>query len=280
MAYTVVDPSNYIDNIQGASTIAGMENVVFYHLIKTQENLFAERGSTVTVPIAPIPSTNDMTEGNTVTFQNPSETLKTITINHWKEASILLTDIDRLQSNYDLQVEYGQAIGFALMNQFDIDTASLYTGATTTNASTGGYAIVAADFRTATKALNTLKIPRDKANWHAVLDEQGEMDILAIDAFTRYDALGTPGRIEEGTVGRAYGFNMWMSQNIQSTGTPELAYNMLFHKNAIAASFSKNITIESARLPEYKANMISGDIIYGVDIIFPDYIAVISRNIS
>jgi hypothetical protein len=98
---------------------------------------------------------------------------------------------------------------------------------------------------------------------YMVVDAYGREDLLNIETFIRYDAGGkTPAPINSGIIGELYGIKVLFSNNVSSAAN--VAYGMIFHKDAFALALQKDVTMKSEYSVDYIGTKLVGYEIYGV----------------
>jgi hypothetical protein len=247
-------------------------NLVLVPLVKHYDRDIASFGQTVEIPNVSTISANDKTAGSQVTLNAPTETKTTITINKHKEASFLVEDVLAAQSKYDLRSDYTQAAAYAIAAQIDGDIATDMVSSFTTNAAVGTYgtALTDAVILSAVKALDVAKAPM--SDRYLVVPPQGKVDLLGIDKYVRYDALGMnadQSAIKTGKVGEIYGSEVYMSQTSGLTvaGTPTQNNCLYFHKEAYAVAIQKQPRTQAQYKQEYLAWLVTVDIMYGIHVL-------------
>jgi hypothetical protein len=110
--------------------------------------------------------------------------------------------------------------------------------------------------------LSENKAPRsDRA---IVVHPKGEAEMLAIDKYVRYDALGTGEAIKTGKIGTIYGAEVFMSQNLVYLDTATDEYNSLFfHKDAWAIAMQMEPRTQAQYKQEYLGFLVTVDVLYG-----------------
>lgn len=212
------------------SLLALEKNLVMANLVHRDfENIVAQKGDIINTRQPQTFVANDM--GATVTVQDLAPTNVQINLNKWKEVTFVLGDKEQAFSVKDLVEEYIQPAMYALADQIDQDLCGLYTDLTT-SVGTAGTDLTANLVVDARKALNDQKAPIDRR--HLVLSAKDEAALLKDDKFTSADKIGDDGTaLREASLGRRYGLNLFMDQNIVSAGaSPTTTYNMAFHRNA------------------------------------------------
>ena len=245
--------------------------LVMAPLVKRYDSLVSGRGDTIRIPNLSNLSANDKSSATQVTLQTVTETETTISINKHKEASFLVEDIVKVQSNYDLLAEYTQKAGFAIAEQVDTDLLNLYT--TFTNSDVGNYGNDISDsvIVAAIQALDEANAPITDRNM--VIAPSQKAALMKLDKFVKADYLG---RYNEATPvvkgpnskmlwGDIYGIPVYYTNQVPTTaGTPTQVHNMLFHKEALAMAMQKKPRTQSAYILEYLGTLVVVDTIYGI----------------
>ena len=244
-------------------------NLVLLPLFKHYDAEVKRKGQTVEIPNVSVITANVKAENTAVTLNYNTETKTTITINRHYESSFLVEDILAVQSNYNTRSDYTKAAAYAIAEKVDSDIAEVVT----TEWKSGGFAYGA--YGTAlndnlilqvNRYLSENKAPR--ADRKIVLHPKGEQEMLAIDKYVRYDALGVGGddnSIKNGMIGRIYGAEVYMSQNLVYLDTATDEYNSLFfHKEAAAIAMQNEPRTQTQYKQEYLGWLVTVDVLYGV----------------
>lgn len=191
-------------------------------------------GSTLNIPYPGTFSANAKAAGAAVTLQQPTgaATIPVVLSNHY-EASILLEDAAKAQVNQDIMRRYMQGMTVALAEKIETTLLAVYTGFTSTAAGVYGTDIAtAATIGAARKALNDSKIPQSER--YAVVSTKDEISLLGSSDFVRYFQNSNAQDITEGSFGRLYGFDFFVSQLVPTTAaTPLQTHNLFFNREAI-----------------------------------------------
>ena len=179
------------------------------------------RGQTITVPIPTQVTVSDVTPNAT-----PPSTADAdldgvnIPLTYWREAPFYMTDQDmRSVQEGTIPMVASEAIR-ALAN--DVNSKIFATWKSATNgiygyvgtAGTTPFASSVADATNARKVLNNQLCPTD--NRRLVLDPDAEASALALAPFYDMSQRGDTGGIREGSIGRKFGFDVYMDQQIPS----------------------------------------------------------------
>jgi len=239
-------------------------NLVLLPLIKHYDADVTSSGQTLEIPNVGAISANLKTQNTVVTLNYNTETKTTITLNKHYESSFVVEDLAKIQSAYELRSDYTQAAAYAISEKIDSDLA---TSMTTAFTAYGAYGTALNDnlILTVNRYLSENKAPRSDRS--IVVHPKGEAELLAIDKYVRYDALGVGGdtnSIKNGKIGRIYGADVFMSQNLVYLDTATDEYNHLFfHKDAWAIAVQQQPRTQAQYKQEYLGWLVTVDVLYG-----------------
>jgi len=240
-------------------------NLVLLPLIKHYDADVKSSGQTLEIPNVSAISANLKSANTVVTLNYNTETKTTITLNKHYESSFLVEDLVKVQSAYDLRSDYTQAAAYAIAEKVDASIATDMTTefkSDTYTCGTYGTAISDAVILAVNRYLSENKAPRTDRS--LVVHPKGEAELLAIDKFVRYDALGTGEAIKNGKLGTIYGNEVFMSQNLVYLDTATDEYNsLLFHKEAWAIAMQVEPRTQAQYKQEYLGWLVTVDVLYG-----------------
>lgn len=240
-------------------------NLVLLPLIKHYDTDVKSSGQTVEIPNVSAITASLKAASTVVTLNYNTETKTTITINRHYESSFLVEDILAAQSNYETRSDYTQAAAYAIAEKIDADLAiSMTTAWKTASQTNGAYGTAIADVNilAVNRYLSENKAPRtDRV---LVVHPKGESELLNIDKYVRYDALGTGEAIKSGKLGTIYGVEVFMSQNLVYLDTATDEYNsLMFHKEAWAIAMQMSPRTQAQYKQEYLGWLVTVDVLYG-----------------
>jgi hypothetical protein len=189
-------------------------------------------GQTIQVPKRGTVSANDKTAGNSYTRQQPSLTNVSVTLNKWKEVTIMIDDVTKVLENQDTLAGYAQDGAIALAEAVEDSLASLHSSLTNT--------VTFDATSTATKKSSLLalrkrfvdnKVPKTERKY-LYADSSVINEILEEADFTQQQTIGTPEATLEGRVARLYGFDIFESQAVKTTGSPVSYHSLAYTRNA------------------------------------------------
>lgn len=237
-------------------------NLVLLPLIKHYDADVKSSGQTVEIPNVSAITASLKAQNTVVTLNYNTETKTTITINRHYESSFLVEDILAAQSNYSTRSDYTQAAAYAIAEKVDSDIAKVMVASFT---GYGAYGTALNDnlILTVNRYLSENKAPRTDRS--IVVHPKGEAELLAIDKFVRYDALGTGEAIKNGKLGTIYGSTVYMSQNLVYLDTATDEYSSLFfHKEAAAIAMQVSPRTQAQYKQEHLGWLVTVDVLYGV----------------
>lgn len=237
------------------------KNLVLLPLIKHYDADVSSSGQTLEIPNVSSISANLKSQNTMVTLNYNTETKTTITLNKHYESSFIVEDLVKAQSAYDLRSDYTQAAAYAIAEKVDSNIATDMTSSFTKYGAPGT-ALNDTVILAVNRYLSENKAPRtDRA---LVVHPKGEAELLAIDKFVRYDALGTGEAIQNGKLGTIYGADVFMSQNLVYLDTATDEYNHLFfHKEAWAVAMQMEPRTQAQYKQEYLGWLVTVDVLYG-----------------
>ena len=247
-------------------------NLVLTNLVKRYDRDVKSKGQTVEIPNLSNIAANAKVANTQVTLNAPTETKQTITINQYFESSVLVEDNADAQAAYDTHSEYRQKAGYAIAEEMDNFIAVTMT-ADFGSVGTYGTALDYDVFLDAKLALDNAKAPLTER--YFVVTPQGHREMLEVDEFIRYDAMGASGQpspIKTGKVGTILGSEVYMSQNLVVTaGTPVQNNNLYFHRESFGLAVQKDIKVEMQRKTEYLGDLIVASALWGGSVIRADH---------
>lgn len=209
----------------------------------------AQFGQTIQVPKTGAVSANDKTQGEKFTLQNPTGTNVEVTLNKHKEVTITIDDVTKVVENQDTQNAYARDGAIALAEAVETSLAELHPSLeNTVTFDATSATTIDTSMLNVRKFFTDQKVPRVEQRYMYV-DSSVFNNLLATDKFSRYDARGEGRSITEGQVIRTYGFEVWESQMIETSGSPVAYHNLAYTRNAFV--------LASRPLPKPASNVFS-----------------------
>lgn len=258
--------ANWRPNIWTSEILAAREsNLVLAPLVKRYDRDIASKGQTVEIPKLDNLTANAKSANTEVTLNSNVESKVTINIDQHYEASVLVEDFADAQSAYDTHSEYRQKTGYAIAEEMDNFVATEMTSDFTEEVGDYETAITYAVVLEAKLKLDQAKAPLTER--YFVVTPEGHNDLLNVDEFTRYDAMGAasqPSPFKNGKVGTILGNEVYMSQNLDGQ-------SLFFHKEAFALAVQKSPKTETQRKTEYLGDLIVTHAIWGGKVLRDDH---------
>lgn len=184
-------------------------------------------------PIYPAVDMEDETEGTPLEgAQFPADNV-VLTPDRKKAVVIPITNYAQAVSNQNLMNGYGRQVARDAMRKIDIAMCGVYSETANSAVDAGAAAdIDEADILAAKEILDGQNAPA--TGRVLILHHTQYNAMLAIDNFTRFDAIGKAGNENpkvSGVVGTVHGFTVWLDQNIISAASRRHNLAMVFGGN-------------------------------------------------
>lgn len=232
-------------------------------MVRRFDSDVAAGGDVIHVPTVEGLTANNKTAGSNITYEADTEGEKTIALNVHKYAAVLIEDIVKAQSNYNLRQIYTSRMGYTLAKAMDATIGGLYSGLSQTV--TAGAALEDSEVLTAIGYLDAADAPRDGRAF--VIHSEAMADLRAVDKFVTYENTGSTGvqvGKNNGLIANVYGVDVYMSNNIvESAGTPNLLHNLMFHRDAFGLAVQQDVKMESEYSVDALGTKLAAHTIYG-----------------
>jgi hypothetical protein len=191
----------------------------------------ASEGDTVRVPKYGTLTANEMSQTGVVTLQNPADDEVSIVLNqHW-ETSFLIRDVAKAMSRPKVLEGYVKNGAIALAEKIENKLAALYASAG--DSVSGGAALGLDDLRSLRKKHVDQKVPR-LAPKYLYLDSDGFTDLLADANIGDASKFGARSPLISGEIPQLYGYGLFESQNIVTSGSPATFHCLGYVEEAMA----------------------------------------------
>lgn len=198
-------------------------------LVQDRSGLISDGGDTINIPFAIGVDARAKAASTNITYDVPNGAPITLSIDKHYYVGVLIEDIAKVQSSYDLRTAFQERMAEALARQVDTDLMNLYSGAGTSVA--GGAAVDDADILAVVTAFDSANTPASQRR--GIFGHNTKADLLGINKYVAYDQTGEKGKAIDGSLdftGNIYGMDLYHSGNVQTSTTGR---NLFFHKNAI-----------------------------------------------
>lgn len=198
-------------------------------LVQDRSGLVADGGDIVNIPFAIGVDARAKAASTNVTYDVPNGAPITLNIDKHYYVAVLIEDIAKVQSNYDLRTAFQERMAEGLARQIDTDLMALYASAGTSVS--GGAAVDDADILAVVTAFDVANTPSSERR--GIVGHNTKADLLGINKYVAYDQTGKTGRAVDGSLdltGSVYGMELYHSGNVATSTTGR---NLFFHKRAI-----------------------------------------------
>ena len=213
------------------------------NLVQDRSGLISDGGDIIRIPFTAGVDARVKAASTDITYDSPEGSPIAINIDKHYYVGVLIEDISKIQSNYDLKSAFQTRMAEALARQIDTDLMALYGSAGTTVA--GGAAVDDADILAVVAAYDAANTPQEGRR--GVVGNGTKSDLLGVNKYTAYDQTGKTGKAVDGTNGliaNVYGMDIYHSGNVPVSTTGR---NLFFHKDAITKAVQQKPKFEMER---------------------------------
>lgn len=231
-------------------------------LVQDRSGLIADGGDTLNIPFTSIISARSKAAATAITFDSPEGAPVVLNIDKHYYVGVLIEDIAKIQSSYDLKAAFMERMGEALAVQVDSDLMGLYASAGSTVSA--GAAVDDADVLAIVTAFDTANTPPDQR--YGIIGHNTKADLLGVNKYSAYDQTGKTGKAVDGSqdlTGAVYGMDLYHSGNVVTATT---GHNLFFHKKAISLAQQKAPTFEMIYSVDYLGFKTALYTVYGVGV--------------
>jgi hypothetical protein len=244
-------------------------------LVSDRSGLAAGGGDIINIPFTSAVNARAKAASTNITYDSPEGAPVTVQIDKHYYVGVLIEDIVKVQSNYELESAFKNRMAEALARQLDTDILALYTSAGTSVA--GGAAIDDADILAVVAAFDATNTPQSMRR--GILGPNSKIDLLGINKYNAYDQTGRPGTAVSKTdglrLGSVYNMDLYMSQNVPTSTTGR---NLFFHKDAITKVEQKKPEFWIEKSVDALGWKTALSTVYGVGAVRPAQIVELTRT--
>lgn len=232
------------------------------NLVQDRSGLVQGGSDVIRVPFTANVDARAKAASTAVTYDSPEGTPIAINIDKHYYVAMLIEDIAKVQSNYDLKSAFQTRLMEGLARQVDTDLMALYGSAGTTVS--GGAAVDDADILAVVAAFDASNTPESERR--GVIGHYTKQDLLGINKYTAYDQTGKTGKAVDGSnglVGSVYNIDLYHSGNVPTSTTGR---NLFFHKSAISKAVQLKPKVEMEYSVDYVGVKTVAHTIYGIGV--------------
>jgi len=261
------------------------------------EPLVASEGDTVKVPTFGTLTANEMSQTGVVTLQNPADDEVSITLDqHW-ETSFLIRDVARAMARPQVMEGYVKNGAIALAEKIENELALLYSS--TGNAVLGSGAFAKTSISDARKVLVDNKVPRLAPKYYYT-DSKAYLALINDATIGNAASFGSRNPLISAEIPQLYGFGIFESQNVVSTGSPATYHTMAYTEEAMALVMrplpnpGEGLGVRSTVVNDEESGVgmrvsyswdkdhlgiqVTLDVLFGVGVLRPDFLVVIDHT--
>lgn len=274
--------SAFIPEIWAAQLLSSLKKTLVYGqggvANRNYQGNIKNQGDTVRITSVSRPTVATYVKGSTtITPEQLTDAQRSLLIDQAKYFAFEVDDIDAAQAvnGGALMSEAADEAAYALADIADQYIANLYTQAAAAN-QLGTVSVTTGAL--ASTQLRLLKVKLDEANIpttgrYVIVPPWYHGLLLDDSKFVEADKSGTTEALRNGAIGRAYGFDILMSNNVPNVTGDDYAV-MAGYPGAI--SFAEQIVQTEAYRPEDSfSDALKGLHVYGAKIIRPDGVATV-----
>ena len=243
-------------------------------LVQDRSGLISDGGDTIHVPFTAGVNARAKVAATNITYDSPEGAPVELVIDKHYYVGVLIEDLAKVQSNYDLKSAFQDRMSEALARQIDTDLMALYSEAGETVS--GGAAVGDEDILSVVAYFDASNTPQSQRR--GVIGHNTKGDLLGVNKYTAYDQTGKTGKAVDGTdglVGNVYGMDLYHSGNVPVATTGR---NLFFHKSAITKAVQQKPKFEM----EYSVDALGWKTalhtVYGVGVERPDSLIELTRS--
>lgn len=231
-------------------------------LVQDRSGLVTD-GDVLNIPFTSAVNARAKAASTAITYDSPEGTPVTLSIDKHYYVGVLIEDIAKVQSHYDLKSAFQERMAESLARQIDTDLMSLFSGVGSTVS--GGAAVDDADVLSVVAGLDTANTPNSMRR--GIVGHNTKIDLLGVNKYVAYDQTGKTGRAVDGPIddflGSIYGMDIYHSGNVQVSTTGR---NLFFHKKAINVAKQQAPKFEMEYSVDYLGTKTALHTIYGVGV--------------
>jgi len=236
-------------------------NMLFANLVhRDYSNEFAAKvGDTITIRKPATFEANEFSRAAGITIQDATEDSTTVTLDKLLDVSFEVTAEELTLEIQEFSEQLLTPAMMAFAQKIDEYLAGLYIDVPYNYGTAGTTPDAIADVTGVRKVLNDNKVPF--AMRRLVLDTAAEEKLLQLDTFHAADKLGDSGTaLREASLGRKFGFDTYMDQNIATHTAGDLAANGDISVKGAVAEGATSMTWDDSNATSLTGSVAKGDL--------------------
>lgn len=259
IAMAAANIQNYIPELWSKSVKAAVENsLVIAKSVDRQYQSDLTTGDRIHVPNVANLTANAVNTEQDITLNDALQNEDIIIINQWYEAAVGIQDMHLAQCTPASLQALAAKSGYSIAKQIDTHLGELFNDFSQTVGAEGS-AITDDALLEAKEYLDLADAPFDGRV--LIIDSESLTDLLKIDKFVRMDYV-PGGAIASGQVGRIYGCDVYITNNLEDINTSYHAAAMM-QKEAIALVMQQEPSTKTWHWDERHTHVIECTAIWG-----------------
>jgi len=274
-------PEIWINEVRAALETALVMTSKFKHI-----NFEGMKGDTAHIPDISDLAANDMQASGAVTPQAITEGEFLLQVQQWKESSFLISDLIKVQGQYDLRTEYTKKAGFAIAKAIETylatklgDTSFAEFDGDGTAATANGAAITIAGILKAFETLDNNNVPETGRNIFVAPSSRNVM--LQIPQFVSIDYVDTKPTVTK-KIGELFGVPVLTSNLVPSTvKTATSRINALVaHSDAVALAIQMKARVQAEYILEKLGWLFVADSVFDAGVFRSESLVKLRMNVN
>lgn len=278
--------TNFVPDIWSARLLTSLKGALVYGgpgvVNRDYQGEITAYGDSVKITSISRPTIGTYTAHSDITFEDVDDATRSLLINQAKYFAFEIDDIEAAQARGSVMNEAAMEAGYGLR-----DVADAYISAQMAADVDAGNILTAVDIDTSAEAVDALidlKVALDESDcpvsgrW-VVITPAFHGLLLGSDLFVRADASGSTEALRNGQVGRAFGFDVLLSN--QAPASTDAAGSNIIAGHPWAGTYAEQIAnVEAVRLEKRFADGLKGLHLYGFKVVRPTCLASIDTSIT
>lgn len=233
-----------------------IDNLVFPNLVHRDfSDDFHDLGDTIRVRRPVILTAEDFDAASGVNYQDIQEDAVEVKLDHLATVDATASAIETATSIDDLNRVFIEPAAAALAEKINRDGLKLYADIAAVVGAAGTTPSTLSDLAAARRALNVNKVPG--FGRVAVWDPEADTAFAQIPAIVNAEKSGSCEALREGSIGRVFGMDNYMSQGVQKHATGITAATAVKVNGAVAAGATQ-LSIDGTSLA---GKLVKGDVL-------------------
>lgn len=232
---TLADTSGFIPQAWAQRALDVLRNNIVLAKLVQRDTSYEPGwvGKQLNIPYPGTFTAQAKSENTAATVQVPANgATVSLTLTAHEYVDFIVEDWAQAQASSNLLDRYVQPAAIALAEKLETDLFGEYTNLTGTTVGTSGTDLASGVIRSARENLNVAKAPLTDRS--LIISPKDEISILSDNGLAQYFAFQRGEAYAQGSIGRLYGFDVYMSQLVPVVaGTPNSTKCLAIYKDAL-----------------------------------------------